>query len=91
MTTFYTFRHEEGIEDVECPTAKDCYNYATQWLADQCEDAGLRNYESVSRDVTMIAFTYDDELNQVILQEMPLHLVYEEYHGDYAEHNTMGM
>jgi hypothetical protein len=83
---YWTYERDGEISDIEALTKDDAQECAEDIFAEECEV--YENGYQAEMDITLIEFMYDDEGERVILQRIPSGVSYEEYHGDFKEHNT---
>lgn len=89
--TFFTFEYDGERFDLECKTEDAAKNYADTWFAERSADLCLKNGQSVEDTGFIIEYrvTEDGDMQDISRQEYKL--IYEEYHGDFKEHNTYGL
>ena len=89
---YWNFIDPWGEEhDIECATAEKAEEWAQDWWAGRAwEDGCNRNGETAEAEGELVQYQQDDGDPEEISRQK-IALFYEHYHGDYAEHNTMGM
>lgn len=71
----------------------DSYKKAREWAedeySDQCKDDyghHAKSGDEICEDITFLEFTYDEEDEIQVVQEIEDRVCHEFYHGDLAEH-----
>jgi len=85
----YNFEHDGEMMDIEANTKQQAEVWADEWWKDRCQEEGLRNGDFRDSQGEIIKLVYDKN-NEAIEKERTTHeLLYVEYQGDFAEHNTL--
>lgn len=85
---------KDGTEyDYEAESLEAVQEFADRDFAEQIlDDTAPRNGAEFEEDVVFIKYEINRESGEYEVKErVPGKVFYEHYHGDYAEHNTMGM
>ena len=85
--TYWTYKHNGEIEDMEASDGNEAYNVADNEFQTECENNGEADGEE--RDIEIIGFHYDDEGERIVTSTKEETLIYERGYDEYEEHNTM--
>lgn len=83
---YWTFKRDDELGDFEFDSEKEAQYWADEEFAEQCQEENPRNNEEFSEDITLVEFSYDDDGERVIHQEIEGSVDYVHYHGDLKEH-----
>lgn len=84
---FYTYSYDGGdYDDYEFESHQKAQDHADTWFEEYAGDHEMATGEE--REIEIIGFYYDDDGDRVIVETHPSCVIFENYHGDYAEHNT---
>lgn len=74
---------------LECATNEAAEKWADEWWAEQCREENLRNGQVRTETAFIIKYQMTDDGKEDLCRERYM-MEYEHYHGDFAEHNTVG-
>lgn len=84
----YTLEYDGVLQYWQEPNVKSAEAHAQEWWANRWDDEPMKNCETKEDKGFIVGFD-DDSGDEVFREE--INLYYEYYHGDFKEHNTLGM
>jgi len=87
---FYSFKQDypslDSIEDLEMETVQAVEDYIDNLFIEECLENKIKEAEM---DFIIVEYKYNDELEKVIVREIPYTAEYEYEKSEFDQHNTL--
>lgn len=92
LKPFWNIEKDGSEFSCQADTLEQAWEIAQNSFEEQVqEEDAPANGQTFEADVVFIRYQYDASIDDYkIVERIEDRLIYEHYHGDYAEHNTMG-
>lgn len=84
---YWSYIRDGELYDAEYETKDEAIQEANDKFCQECYDRELGGV--IEEPIVLIQFCYTNGGNMSVLKQIDSYVFYEDYHGDYAEHNIM--
>ena len=88
---YWTFEKDGEIFDADFDSQEEAQQWADEAFCQECEECGeYSNGDTESEEIVLVQYRYNDDGERDIIGRVDSTVDFEFYHGDFAEHNTIG-